>query len=325
MQSLLSELFDRLFRKPAEKKKSEPQAVAEIANNVNCNDEISIDHTLCAFNDERLVNTYRDHAPDSKASEENWWLIPTDEFPVTLTLDIDQDIMEVDVMIRLEAETELMGLLTDRKLLTVEDLVPLLEETLTTLADDPEEEDDTQRLIDLGKPQRERLRARYSLRLQKHGLRCTNIGRFELLLPPSGSAILAASEVEAARKEDQLHPLRARQQLQEKLAEANGQSRRFISKLLVVYLIGGLAVFVLSLIQGGLGFSGFRDALAFLMAFLVLMFFVRLAISPSRRYDNAYIKELKSLANQAGISFHRLRTLVARDYKDLDSTIDWDR
>ena len=325
MQSLLSELVDRLFRKPAEKKKSEPHAVAEIATSVNCNDEISIDHTLCAFNDERLVNTHRDRAPDNKAGDEAWWLIPTDDFPVTLTLDIDQDMMEVDIMIRLEPETELMGLLADRKLLTVEDLVPLLEQTLIALADDPEEEEDTQRLIDLGKPQRERLRARYSLKLQKQGLRCTDIGRFELLLPPSGSAILAASEVEAARKEGELHPLRARQQLQEKLAEANGQSRRFISKLLVVYLIGGLAVFVLSLIQGGINFSGFRDALAFLMAFLVLMFFVRLGISPSRRYDEPYIKDLKGLASQAGISFHRLRTLVARDYKDLDSTIDWDR
>ena len=324
MQSLLTELTDRIFRKPAERKKSEPPAIAQLAFEVDLNDEISVDYALCAFNDERLVNIYRDRAPDSKPADEDWWLIPQNDFPVTLTLDVDQDMMEVDVMIRLEAETELMGLLADRKLVTVEDLVPLLEQTLIALADDPEEED-TQRLIDLGKPQRERLRARYSLQLQKQGLRCTDIGRFELLLPPSGSAILAASEVEAARKEDQLHPLRARQQLQERLAEANGQSRRFISKLLLVYLLGGLAVFVLSLIRGGITFSGFRDALAFLMAFLVLMFFVRLVISPARKYDNAYIKDLKGLASQAGISFHRLRTLVARDYKDLDSTIDWDR
>ena len=159
MQSLLSELIDRLFRKPAERKKSELQAIARVATEINCNDEISIDHTLCAFNDERLVNTYRDRAPADKVADENWWLIPTDEFPVTLTVDIDQDMLEVDVMVRLEAETELMELMADRKLLTVEDLVPLLEEELSGLADDPEEEA-TQRLIDLGKPQRERLRAR---------------------------------------------------------------------------------------------------------------------------------------------------------------------
>ena len=324
MQSLLSELSDRLFRKPAEKKKSEPQAVAEIAVDVNCNDEISADYTLCAFNSERLVNTYRDRAPDNKVADEAWWLIPRDDFPVTLTLDIDQDMMEVDVMIRLEAETELMGLLADRKLLTVEDLVPLLEETLRTLADDPEEED-TQQLIDLGKPQRERLRARYSLQLQKQGLRCTDISRFELLLPPSGSVTLSASELAAADEQDQIHPLRARQQLQERLAEANGQSRSFVNNLLVVYLVGGLFVFAGSLARGGITASGFRDALAFLMAFLLLMFFVRLLISPARKYDDAYIKDLKGLASQAGISFHRLRTLVARDYKDLDSTIDWDR
>jgi hypothetical protein len=324
MQSLLSELINRLFRKPAEGKKSELQAIARVATEINCNDEISIDHTLCAFNKERLVNTYRDRAPDSMPADEDWWLIPTDEFPVTLTVDIDQDIMEVDVMVRLEAETELMKLMADRKLLTVEDLVPLLEEELSSLADEPEEVD-TQRLIDLGKPQRERLRARYSLRLQKKGLRCTDISRFELLLPPAGSVILSASDLEAAGEENQLHPLRARQQLQERLAEANGQSRQFVNKLLVVYLLGGLLVFVGSLAQGGLTASGFRDALAFLMAFLVLMFFVRLLISPARKYDNAYIKDLKGVASQAGISFHRLRTLVARDYKDLDGTIDWDR
>ena len=224
MQSLLTELTDRIFRKPAERKKSEPPAIAQLAFEVDLNDEISVDYALCAFNDERLVNIYRDRAPDSKPADEDWWLIPQNDFPVTLTLDVDQDMMEVDVMIRLEAETELMGLLADRKLVTVEDLVPLLEQTLIALADDPEEED-TQRLIDLGKPQRERLRARYSLQLQKQGLRCTDIGRFELLLPPSGSAILAASEVEAARKEDQLHPLRARQQLQERLAEGENRDQ----------------------------------------------------------------------------------------------------
>jgi len=324
MQSLLSELIDRLFRKPAERKKSELQAIARVATEINCNDEISIDHTLCAFNDERLVNTYRDRAPADKVADENWWLIPTDEFPVTLTVDIDQDMLEVDVMVRLEAETELMELMADRKLLTVEDLVPLLEEELSSLADEPEEED-TQRLIDLGKPQRERLRARYSLRLQKKGLRCTDISRFELLLPPAGSVILSASDLEAAGEENQLHPLRARQQLQERLAEANGRSRQFVNKLLVGYLLGGLLVFVGSLARGGFTASGFRDALAFLMAFLVLMFFVRLVISPARKYDDTYIKDLKGLASQAGISFHRLRTLVARDYKDLDGTIDWDR
>ena len=120
MQSLLTELTDRIFRKPAERRKSEPQAIAQLAFEVNLNDEISVDYALCAFNDERLVNIYRDRAPDSKPSDEDWWLIPENDFPVALTIDIDQDMLEVDVMIRLEAETELMGLLTDRKLLTVE-------------------------------------------------------------------------------------------------------------------------------------------------------------------------------------------------------------
>ena len=55
------------------------------------------------------------------------------------------------------------------------------------------------------------------------------------------------------------------------------------------------------------------------------MFFVRLVGSPATRFTESYIKVLKQLARQAGISFHRLQTLVARDYKDLDRVIEWDR
>ena len=322
MHSLLSELADRLFRRPAEGKKTEPQSIARVVAEDFINNPLPEDYTLCAFNEERLVNYYRDRAPDNKPAEERWWLIPRGDLPVTLTVQIDQEMMEVDITVRLEAETELMGLLADRQIVTLEDLVPLLQEALSELADIPSE-DDTQRLVDLGRLERERLRARYSLRLQKQGVRCTEISRFELLLPAAGTVKLSAADLEKA--EDEVPPLQARQQLQEALAKANGRTRRFINKLLCVYVLGSLLVVTFFLVSKGFNWDSGRDALASLMAFSVLMVFVQLAISPGRKYDEAYIKELKQLANQAGISFHRLRTLVARDYKDLDRTIDWDR
>lgn len=325
MHSLLSEFTDRFFRRPADGRKSEPQGIARLAEENIANSSLPSDHILCAFNEERLVNYYRDLAPADKPADERWWLIPCADLPVTLTVQIDQEMMEVDITVRLEAETELLGLLGDRAVLTVEDLVPLLEVQLSALTDTPEEED-TQRLVDLGRLERERLRARYSLRLQKKGLRCTDISRFELLLPAAGTDLLSVSNLqETATEEDELHPLQARQQLQEILAEANGHVRQYVNKLLWVYVIVGLLALTWPLANQGFGWDGFRDALASLMAFLVVMVFVRLAISPSRKYDEAYIKNLRQLANQAGISFHRLRTLVARDYRDLDGTIDWDR
>jgi len=184
---LLSDLVNRLFRKPAEEvveeegpepEEENSQKIAWVATEINCNDKIPKDYTLCVFDKEQLVTTCRDRAPDSKTADEAWWLIPTDEFPVTLMVDIDQDMVEVDVMVRLDAEPELLELLTGRKLLWREDLVPRLEKELRSLVEKLEQED-IQRLIDLGKPQQERLRARLSLRLQKIGLRCTQIVRFE--------------------------------------------------------------------------------------------------------------------------------------------------
>ena len=133
-----------------------------------------------------------------------------------------------------------------------------------------------QRLIDLGKLDRERLRARYSLRLQKKGLRCTDISRFELLLPAADSVRLSAADLPTETTEEgELHPLLARQQLQEQLDEANGYVRRFINRLLVVYVIGCVAIFGSTLAS-----RTTIDALAYVMAFLVAMFFVRLVVSP---------------------------------------------
>ncbi|MDE0737348.1 MAG: hypothetical protein OSB47_16115, partial [Pirellulaceae bacterium] len=170
MHSLITELAGRFRRRPAEHKPQDSQSVAQQAQGIQPNSSLPAQQTLCAFNDERLVNYYRDRAPDSKPGGENWWLIPRDDLPVTLTLQIDQELMEVDILVRLEAESELMDLLGDRKVLTMDDLTPLLAEELTSLADIPDEAD-AERLIDLGKLDRERLRARYSLRLQKKGLR----------------------------------------------------------------------------------------------------------------------------------------------------------
>lgn len=320
MHSLITELADRFRSKPTQRNTPDPQALAEMVQGFKPGHSLPAQHTLCAFNDERLVNYYHDHAPDNKPSGETWWLIPRDDLPVTLTLQVDQELMEVDIMVRLEAESELMELLTDRKVVTMDDLTPLLAQELTELADTPDDSD-AERLIDLGKLDRERLRARYSLRLQKKGLRCTDISRFELLLPSADSVRLSAADLPQVDIEDgEMHPLLARQQLQERLAEANGYVRRFVNGLLVVYGIGCTTIFTATLAS-----RGFIDALAYVMAFLVAMFFVRLIISPARRFDASYIKDLKQLARQAGISFHRLQTLVARDYKDLDRSIEWER
>ena len=320
MHSLITELADRFRRRPTEHKSQDSEVVAEQAQGISPNSSLPAEQILCAFNDERLVNYYRDQAPDSKPGGENWWLIPRDDVPVTLTLQIDQELMEVDILVRLEAESELMDLLADRKVLTMDHLTPLLAEELTTLADIPDEAD-AERLIDLGKLDRERLRARYSLRLQKKGLRCTDISRFELLLPAADSVRLSAADLPTEKTEEgELHPLLARQQLQEQLDEANGYVRRFINRLLVVYVIGCVAIFGSTLAS-----RTTIDALAYVMAFLVAMFFVRLVVSPATRFTESYIKDLKQLARQAGISFHRLQTLVARDYKDLDRVIEWDR
>ncbi|MFP6617784.1 MAG: hypothetical protein VB877_00445 [Pirellulaceae bacterium] len=320
MHSLITELADRFWRRPAEHKLQDSQSIAQQAQGIQPNSSLPAQQTLCAFNDERLVNYYRDRAPDSKPGGENWWLIPRDDLPVTLTLQIDQELMEVDILVRLEAESELMDLLGDRKVLTMDDLTPLLAEELTSLADIPDEAD-AERLIDLGKLDRERLRARYSLRLQKKGLRCTDISRFELLLPAADSVRLSVADLPTEKTDEgELHPLLARQQLQEQLDEANRYVRRFINRLLLVYIVGCVTIFAATLAS-----KTTIDALAYVMAFLVAMFFVRLVISPTARFNESYIKDLKQLARQAGISFHRLQTLVARDYKDLDRAIEWDR
>ncbi|MCP4813169.1 MAG: hypothetical protein GY888_11700, partial [Planctomycetaceae bacterium] len=225
MHSLITELADRFRRRPTEHKSQDSEVVAQQAQGISPNSSLPAEQILCAFNDERLVNYYRDRAPDSKPGGENWWLIPRDDVPVTLTLQIDQELMEVDILVRLEAESELMDLLADRKILTMDDLTPLLAEELTSLADIPDEAD-AERLIDLGKLDRERLRARYSLRLQKKGLRCTDISRFELLLPAADSVRLSVADLPTAKMDEgELHPLLARQQLQEQLDEANGYVR----------------------------------------------------------------------------------------------------
>eukprot|EP00913_Durusdinium_trenchii_P023443 g22021.t1 len=149
----------------------------------------------------RLVRTLYGHSgdvncvcysPDGRGEE--WWLVPADDTPMEVTLPLDNGSVNATVTVRFDAESELLALIDGREFLNQEDVLSLITSQLAGVVDmlgyeQPDE------LIGLGVGDQERLRAKLSLLLQTRGLRCTDLGQFEI--PP-------AEETAAVEEEEPL-------------------------------------------------------------------------------------------------------------------------
>ena len=147
---------------------------------------------LVIFQQGRLVNFYREDPPADRHSDESWWLVPEGDLELEIQIESEEDLYSIDVSVRFEAEANLWSLLEAHEDLTREDLVSLVTSKLAGIIEmfaDPEHGS----LPDSNAGKQEQLRARLSLILQNHGLRCTAVGDWQLIsLEPSISSTAAA-------------------------------------------------------------------------------------------------------------------------------------
>lgn len=135
---------------------------------------------LCVFHDGTLAAFYREHdGPANRRSGEQWWLVPADDTPFDVALPLDGDTVNAVVTVRFDAETELLSLIDGRDFLTEEDVVSLVTSQLAGVVD-MLGYDQANELPELGVADQERLRAKLSLLLQTRGLRCTDLGKFQV-------------------------------------------------------------------------------------------------------------------------------------------------
>ncbi|MCH8829924.1 MAG: hypothetical protein IID45_10140 [Planctomycetes bacterium] len=151
---------------------------------------------LCVFSAGTLAAFYRNgDGPANRRNGEEWWLVPGADVPFELTLPVGEASVTTTVAVRFDPETELLLLIDGREFLTREDIVSLITSQLTGLVDMLGYEKPSQ-LAELGVADMERLRAKLSLLLQTRGMRCTDLGRFELLVSAKPQAETGETDAE---------------------------------------------------------------------------------------------------------------------------------
>lgn len=132
---------------------------------------------LCFFRQGMLLEVCREGKPRPPAAGETCWLLPGDDVPVPISLDLGGQTVASSLTVRFEPESQLAGLLASQSELLREDLAALVTSELAGLLDLLGQHGSAE-LIDLDEESRERLRAKLSLLLQTRGVRCTGLERF---------------------------------------------------------------------------------------------------------------------------------------------------
>jgi hypothetical protein len=155
-------------------------------------DRIRENEMLVIFQQGRLVNFYREDPPADRHSGESWWLVPEGDLELEIQIESEEDIYSIDVSVRFEAEADLWSLLEAHEDLTREDLVSLVTSKLAGVIEMFADSEHGS-LPDSNAGKQEQLRARLSLILQNHGLRCTAVRDWQLIsLEPSISSTAPA-------------------------------------------------------------------------------------------------------------------------------------
>jgi hypothetical protein len=132
---------------------------------------------VCVFRNGTLLDVCRDHFPATRSDKETCWLVPADDVPVSGTIELPGKAIRVEGAVRFDPDTALGDLLANRSAFTSEDLAALVTSELAGLLGLLGQQN-PQELVDLDDQSRERLRAKLSLLLQRHGLRCTSLESF---------------------------------------------------------------------------------------------------------------------------------------------------
>lgn len=130
---------------------------------------------MIAFEGSLLTGIFDEAPSQQRKPNEQWWLIPIDD--INLSIPWKEDTKgSIEIAARLEAATELLKLIANKRFIATKDLQKLVTDELTRLVRNLE--DMPTSLAELDANQRETLRARLSLKLQDSGVRCTSIGKF---------------------------------------------------------------------------------------------------------------------------------------------------
>ena len=184
---MFMKLLNRLLGRNTDSAGSSAEVLVRALTGNLSEEGIRENEMLIIFQEGRLVNFYREDPPADRHSGESWWLVPEGDLELEIQIESEEDIYSIDVSVRFEAEADLWSLLEAHEDLTREDLVSLVTSKLAGIIEmfaDPEHGS----LPDSNAGKQEQLRARLSLILQNHGLRCTAVGDWQLIsLEPATS------------------------------------------------------------------------------------------------------------------------------------------
>ena len=186
---MLSEIFARMFRKKSPAPQSQPDRVAVKTDGRAPSGDIPEGTMICFFREGMLLDVCREGRSPAPAAGETCWLVPSDDVPLQITLDAGGQTAAADLSVRFEPDSQLADLLEERSDLLREDLEALVTSQLVGLLDLLGQHASSD-LLDMDDESRERLRAKLSLLLQTHGMRCTGLDRFYIVLTavPAGAA-----------------------------------------------------------------------------------------------------------------------------------------
>lgn len=213
---MLRELFERFFRRRRPVVEPEPSRLAYRIDGGLPSGALPRGMAACVLRRGELAAVSREDAPRIEDGEV-CWLVPADDLPVPVVLQLDESPLAVEVTVRFETDPTIAVLLRDRTALTRDDLAALLTSELAGLADMLGHAD-AAALTALDDDSRERLRAKLSLMLQAKGLRCTGLGTFRPAPEPPIEEPAAAVEPSG----EVVEPALDAAELQPALAQAIG-------------------------------------------------------------------------------------------------------
>lgn len=174
---MLSGLIARFFRsqRPAA---VEPDRVAVRAEG-DLPAALPAGKVACVFQGDVLVGVHRDAPPKALARGQTCWLLPRDDVPVEVALELGGKTVGARAMVRFEPDA-LAELLAVRTVLFADDLVALVASELGDLVD-LLGHTTADALLAADDEGRELLRARLSLLLQARGFRCTALEKLRIV------------------------------------------------------------------------------------------------------------------------------------------------
>lgn len=173
---MFKQLFNRMFRSTGTGACAVAERVDALADGA-----VPTGKLLAVIADRRLANIYTESPPAVRAAGEQWWLVAAGEVRISTEVDCRGGSLTVEIDVRAETDGDLLLLLAGRKdRVSHEDVVCLVTSQLAGLLQVDELAAETLAAADA--EMLETLRARLSLLLHAHGLRCIRLGEFEHVL-----------------------------------------------------------------------------------------------------------------------------------------------